>query len=233
MDLLPPYKEREVDLMETKGGFRFPSILRHYLVSISREAICMFFGEEFYYGERRRCGPFLITGRASLRELSGTEHRVIHLSDDDMVVVSDDRHGQVVSSDPSFLSKNCYVECIANYLYRVRSDEFLKSLRDKTSDHIGFQSLIDANGRRCRRAGLTNFQVPEELRRHKRSTKTIVKVLHHCKTLDRFEIIDRDRKSKAASVIQRAWWTYWLKPGRKGVEIIGEHFRASCGVMDV
>lgn len=223
VDLLPPFAEREVDLMEMKGRFRFPDILHHYLVNISREAICQFFREEFRYGICES-SPFLITGRVSVKKLFGSKYRVVWVSKHDMVLVSGDRHGQVVSS-LEFIGSS--VENIANYLFRPPSEE--RFLADKAHE-IGCQKFIDENGGRCRRAGLTGFHLPEELRGRKRRIKDIVKILHHCKTLERFAIIDRDRKEKAAIIIQRAWWTFWLKPGRKGVACLEERFRASCGV---
>ena len=235
VDLLPPYRKCEVDLMEVKSRFRFPPILRHYLVNISRETICLFFAEEFSRGDtlKRRATPFLVSGRASIRKLFGSEYRVIHISNSDMVIVSDDKNGQVVSSLTEDFCKQSYVENVANYLFRVWSNDRLHDLKAKSSGQIDFQSFVKENDGRCRRAGLTGFHVPEKLCGHRRPPKDIVRVLHHCKTLDRFAIIDRDRQDKAAAVIQKAWWTFWLKPGRKGVAILEERFKAFCGVTDV
>jgi hypothetical protein len=231
VDLLPPYTEREVDLMEVKGRFRFPSVLRHYLVKISRETNCLYFAEEFCFGDMLRTNkPFLITGRVSIKQLFGSEYRSIHLSEHEVVVVNGDRYGQVTTllSDLKFGRKfGGSAENVANYLYRVRSNFEPEDIGDKGTD---FQAFVDDNGSRCRRAGLTDFHVSDMLRGHRRTPKDIVKVLHHCKTLGKYAVLDRDRKEKAARVIQRAWWTFWLKPGRKGVANLEDRFRAFCGV---
>ncbi len=126
IDLLPPYRMDDIDLMEAKGHFRFPTILRYYLENVSREAIGLFHSEEFGVGDTLKRKPFFITGRTSIKKLFGSKYRVIGISEHDVVVVSGDRHGQVASTCEQFSGT---VENIANYLFRVWSDERLGSLR--------------------------------------------------------------------------------------------------------
>jgi hypothetical protein len=65
----------------------------------------------------------VITGRVSVKQLFGDEHRVVGFSDHDVEVVNRDRHGQVATlpshTDLSYGQFGQAVESVANYLYRV------------------------------------------------------------------------------------------------------------------
>ncbi len=198
--LLPPYSKNEIELIEKKGRFRFPPMLRYYLLHVSRQSFCESSSHEFFGPlhllTKWNKAAFIITGRVSKKDLSGSTYRVVDVSHVDVVVVSGDRYGQVVSTIDSKKDPH-HVEKIDNYLYRMKVDK--ERIERESSSGVTFGSLVDEDGYSCRKAGLSGFTIPYRLRHRKSYIKTIIKVLHHLKTLDNYEA------TKAALCIQRQW----------------------------